>query len=834
MPAISHMMSLLLTSEDQSSILNATIWKLINQKTCLKDRTGELQRFLDTQSKLKEWLQSVLANDQTELAKALKKSSKSTTIMARAEALMESFQSCVEILTPMTKPSIAEMENIVEQRKTMDQLVGQNVNDILGCMSKMEVQEVERDAFQEYISIRSRVDNHSRKFAERASLASSNSQSRSDSPNSIISRSDSPNSATDDEIKNSERQGIAIPAEGTDVFSGSFHHTANLKKKAQTPSTSTVQGTFHDVLRSESVVAQTGKNDSTRDIADDSASFHDFIIDLHTDDKDIDEGSDQFESDFRSSFMEPSCIEKARKSVFAPRRKTASSTGVFYAMAQARSGSTTLNTSSTMAPSTMSATRDGVNDADKLLKLKEAQEKHQKNMSWYFLNNQKVKAYLKERAISFFGMENVMDRYLLNLMATVAWLGLSEMLQQPTSHSACRTEMIQLSGHFVRVILPLFERVLSFQPELLHEDIFHSTKDNAPNAHHNKILRRLLQKITVFETILLSIDVHLFPFTLMCHEGGVKSICLSRTDPNIILTAGYDRLIRIWDLKDGGKMLAQFVGHHSIVPWATFSSNDVLIVSCSFDATVKVWRAYSAKCIRTLNGHTDSILNGDLSPDDKLILSCSMDSTVRLWVVSSGTCHKVFKGHRPGSWVKCVKFSADGKKFVSAGLDKKIVVWDLVESYAPVAVIDEAHSDYILDMCVRKDHLATVSKDRCLKWWTLSDCHSMDQTSRKTSTVSPTAWSSAVAFSLDSRLTACAAFDNCICIYSTIGAKLLRQLHVQNQGVLRIIFSRSSDSIICGTSDGRVQVLPLCSHLYVGENAAAEDGLMFIMSSPKI
>ena len=72
--------------------------------------------------------------------------------------------------------------------------------------------------------------------------------------------------------------------------------------------------------------------------------------------------------------------------------------------------------------------RDIVNDAEKILKLKEAQENQQKNMSWYFLNNQKVKDYLKERAISFFGMENVMDRYLLNVMATVAWLGLSELL----------------------------------------------------------------------------------------------------------------------------------------------------------------------------------------------------------------------------------------------------------------------------------------------------------------------------------------------------------------------------------------------------------------------
>jgi WD40 repeat protein len=814
LPSVSHMMSLLLTTDDESPILNATVWRLVNQRTCLKDRTGELQRFKESQSKLKEWLQSILAKDQVELAKALKKSS-SSPIVVRAEALMESFQDCVERLTPMTKPSIAEMENIVEQRSLMNQLDGQNIQDILGLVSKHEVQDVERAAFQEFINSRARVDEHSRKFAEAVSLASSGSQSTLRSlDHSIRSRQGSVGSEADVDAgsnANGDQEPISPLQRGHDEPNALARE---LKKQGGESS------------------AQTS---TQREGDEDSDKFAEFLGGLHADDAEdgirTDDMGPTFKSAASHSFMDaPGSENKPRKSVFAPRRKTASTSGVFSAMAQVRAGAPV----ATSSPAAGSAAMHNLVTTDAINSIKvsrKAQEKLRKNKAWYFQNSHKVKTYFRQRAVSFFGMENVVDRYLLNLMAAVAWLGLSELLQQQASHSACRTAMIELSGHFVRVILPLFERVLSFQPELLHEDIFHSTSENAPPAPHNKLLRRILQKITIFETILLSIDIHLFPFTLMCHEGGVKSICLSRTDPNIILTAGYDRLIRIWDLRDNGKMLAQFAGHHSIVPWASFSSNDVLVVSCSFDATVRVWRAYSAKCIRTLNGHTDSVLNGDISPDDKLVLSCSMDSTVRLWIVSTGLCHKVFKGHQPGSWVKCVKFTADGKKFISAGLDKKLIVWDIVESYAPVAVLDEAHSDYILDMVVRKDHLATVSKDRCLKWWTVSDCINRTETARKSSTVSPTAWSSAVAFSLDSRLTACAAFDNCICIYSTIGAKLLRQLHVQNQGVLRIIFSRSSDSIICGTSDGSVQVLPLCSHLYVDENAAAEDGVMMIVDN---
>jgi len=102
----------------------------------------------------------------------------------------------------------------------------------------------------------------------------------------------------------------------------------------------------------------------------------------------------------------------------------------------------------------------------------------------------------------------------------------------------------------------------------------------------------------------------------------------------------------------------------------------------------------------TLKGHTDSVVHGDISPDARLILSCSMDSTVRLWGVETGACYRVYRGHTPRSWVKVVKFLPGGAGFVSAGLDRKVVVWGLrAQDTSPLRTID-AHDDYILDLAV--------------------------------------------------------------------------------------------------------------------------------------
>ena len=62
-------------------------------------------------------------------------------------------------------------------------------------------------------------------------------------------------------------------------------------------------------------------------------------------------------------------------------------------------------------------------------------------------------------------------------------------------------------------------------------------------------------------------------------------------------------------------------GHKSIVSFCKFSSQDDFIVSGSFDGTVKVWDSQSARCMFTLTGHDDSVLNGDISRNDKLIAS---------------------------------------------------------------------------------------------------------------------------------------------------------------------------------------------------------------------
>ena len=76
----------------------------------------------------------------------------------------------------------------------------------------------------------------------------------------------------------------------------------------------------------------------------------------------------------------------------------------------------------------------------------------------------------------------------------------------------------------------------------------------------------------------------------------------------------------------------------------------------------------------TLNMHTRSVRAVAVSLSGKLIVSGSYDKSVRVWDASTGDELKVLKGHR--DFVTSVAFSPDGKQIVSGAEDFSVRVWD--------------------------------------------------------------------------------------------------------------------------------------------------------------
>lgn len=182
--------------------------------------------------------------------------------------------------------------------------------------------------------------------------------------------------------------------------------------------------------------------------------------------------------------------------------------------------------------------------------------------------------------------------------------------------------------------------------------------------------------------------------TLRGHTDGVMCLQFNETlqHPSfpILITGSYDRTVRVWNLETGVEIRC-LRGHTRAVRALQF--DEAKLITGSMDHTIRVWNWRTGECIRTLEGHTEGVVC--LNFDANVLASGSVDSTVKIWNFCTGEAFTL-RGHR--DWVNAVRLwdaheSASsppdpcrstlkietGKMLFSASDDGTIRLWDLAK-----------------------------------------------------------------------------------------------------------------------------------------------------------
>lgn len=114
-------------------------------------------------------------------------------------------------------------------------------------------------------------------------------------------------------------------------------------------------------------------------------------------------------------------------------------------------------------------------------------------------------------------------------------------------------------------------------------------------------------------------------------------------DGRLGLSADTRGAIRVWDLRSGhcrstlhahdgsAQSLALSADGRFAVEALALSADGRFAVSGGRDCAIRVWELETARCLRTLTGHTQPIASLALSADGHVLLSGSTDGTVRAW-----------------------------------------------------------------------------------------------------------------------------------------------------------------------------------------------------------
>jgi len=180
------------------------------------------------------------------------------------------------------------------------------------------------------------------------------------------------------------------------------------------------------------------------------------------------------------------------------------------------------------------------------------------------------------------------------------------------------------------------------------------------------------------------------PRRFVGHTKDIMSVAFS-ADNRQIVSGSRDKTIKLWNTLGECKYTI-YDGHSDWVSCVQFSPNaaNPVIVSAGWDRVVKVWSLTDEfKLRKNLTGHTGYINAVTVSPDGSLCASGGKDGTAMLWDLNEG---KHLYSLDADDIINALTFSPN-RYWLCAGTDKGIKIWDL-ESKLVVADLNKNYPEF--------------------------------------------------------------------------------------------------------------------------------------------
>lgn len=160
------------------------------------------------------------------------------------------------------------------------------------------------------------------------------------------------------------------------------------------------------------------------------------------------------------------------------------------------------------------------------------------------------------------------------------------------------------------------------------------------------------------------------------HTKGVSAIRFFPRLGHLILSAGMDTKVKIWDVFNSGKCMRTYMGHSKAVRDISFCNDGTKFLTAGYDKNIKYWDTETGQVISTFStGKIPYVVK--LNPDDdkqNILLAGMSDKKIVQWDMNTGQITQEYDQHLGA--VNTITFVDNNRRFVTSSDDKSLRVWE--------------------------------------------------------------------------------------------------------------------------------------------------------------